>query len=127
MFRWSHSWTGPAASALSLAATLLFLGCTRQDAGADAHALRISQRNEPADLDPATATLPDEFFIIRALGEGLVVPAMDGGAPQPAVADRWEISADGMNYTFHLRENLRWSNGEPLAAEDFIASFQRAL
>ena len=43
--------------------------------------LRLSQRNEPADLDPATATLPDEFFIIRALGEGLVTAGPDGRTP----------------------------------------------
>ena len=50
-----------------------FLGCKprTESAGTEQKILRISQRNEPADLDPATASLPDEFFIIRALGEGL--------------------------------------------------------
>lgn len=89
--------------------------------------LRLSQRNEPADLDPAKATLPDEFFVIRALSEGLVVPATDGGPPLPAAAERWEISADGLIYTFHLRKDARWSNGEPVIAEDFVASYRRLL
>ncbi len=90
--------------------------------------LRISQRNEPADLDPATATLPDEFFIIRALSEGLVVP--DATVPvgvRSAIAARWEISADALTYTFHLRPEARWSNGDPVTAADFIFSYRRLL
>ncbi|MEO6568019.1 MAG: peptide ABC transporter substrate-binding protein [Opitutaceae bacterium] len=89
--------------------------------------LRLSQRNEPADLDPATATLPDEFFIIRALAEGLVVPSTDGGAPLPAAAERWDISENGLVYTFFLRKDGRWSNREPVTAQDFVASYHRLL
>lgn len=89
--------------------------------------LRLSQRNEPATLDPHLATLPDEFFIIRALSEGLLTPGPDGGAPQPAVAERWEISPDGRTYTFHLRPGAKWSNGDPVTAGDFVYSIQRAL
>ncbi|PJA37312.1 MAG: hypothetical protein CO182_12030, partial [Lysobacterales bacterium CG_4_9_14_3_um_filter_62_6] len=40
------------------------------------------------------------------------------------MAERWEISADGRRYAFHLRRNLRWSNGEPLLAAEIVASFQ---
>jgi ABC-type transport system substrate-binding protein len=47
-------------------------------------------------IDPATATLPDEFFVIRALAEGLVTAGPDGRTPQPAVAFRWEISPDAL-------------------------------
>ena len=89
--------------------------------------IRISQRNEPSDLDPATAGLPDEFFIIRALSEGLLVPAPGGGAPLPAAAERFEVSADGLTYTFHLRADGQWSNGDPVSAGDFIASLRRVL
>jgi oligopeptide transport system substrate-binding protein len=89
--------------------------------------LRLSQRNEPGDLDPATATIPDEFFVIRALSEGLVSPAPDGGAPRPAAAERWAISPDGLTYTFHLRPDARWSNGEPVTAQDFVDSYRRLL
>jgi len=102
-------------------------GCTRSELPADASILRISQRNEPGDLDPATADLPDEFFIIRALSEGLVTPDPDGGSPRPAAATHWEISADGLRYTFHLRPGALWSNGEPVTAADFIASYERVL
>lgn len=89
--------------------------------------LRISQRNEPADLDPATATLPDEFAVLRALGEGLLLPGANGAEPIPGAAERFDVSADGLVYTFHLRAGLRWSNGEPVTAADFLASFQRVL
>ncbi|MEO7599199.1 MAG: peptide ABC transporter substrate-binding protein [Opitutus sp.] len=89
--------------------------------------------NEPGDLDPATATLPDEFFIIRALSEGLVNPAPNrsdenaNASVLPGAADRWTVSADGLTYTFHLRENGRWSNGEPVTANDFLLSYRRLL
>lgn len=114
--------------AATLALAFLF-GCKpHADSTAPAEKiLRVSQRNEPADLDPATASLPDEFFIIRALGEGLLRPDPTGGATLPAAAERWEASADGLTYTFHLRPGAQWSNGEAVTAPDFIASYRRLL
>jgi oligopeptide transport system substrate-binding protein len=88
--------------------------------------LRLSQRNEPADLDPALASLPDDFFVIRALSEGLVVPT-GAGAPQPALAESWEVSPDQLTWTFHLRPNASWSNGDPVTADDLLASYRRVL
>jgi oligopeptide transport system substrate-binding protein len=127
-------------SAVCFALGALFVaivsGCAKREtasaarppsAAAAAPTLRLSQRNEPADLDPALATLPDEFAILRALSEGLLLPGENGGAPQPGAAARHDISSDGLTYTFHLRENLRWSDGEPVTAADFVASYQRAL
>ncbi len=109
----------------------LACGCARQEPAAPVapgqNILRVSQRNEPASLDPQLATLPDEFFIIRALKEGLLVPNPAGGAPLPGVAERWEMSADGLTWTFHLRANARWSNDRPVAAMDFVRSIHRAL
>jgi oligopeptide transport system substrate-binding protein len=106
----------------------LAFGCARQPSATSApQILRISQRNEPADLDPATATLPDEFYVIGALGEGLLIPNPKGGDPLPGAAKRYEVSADGLVYTFHLRADAVWSNGEPITADDFIASYRRIL
>ncbi|MBS0632693.1 MAG: peptide ABC transporter substrate-binding protein [Verrucomicrobia bacterium] len=118
--------TGLLAAGLALA---VLAGCKpHTDSAEPAQSiLRISQRNEPADLDPATASLPDEFFIIRALGEGLLRPDPAGGAPLPAAAVRWEVSPDGLTYTFHLRPGALWSNSEPVTAADFIASYRRLL
>lgn len=113
-----------------LVAVLALAGCARRDQApqpAGKQVLRISQRNEPADLDPAIASLPDEFFIIRALSEGLVIPAPDGEAVLPASAARWDVSPDHLSYIFHLRFDERWSNGEPVTADDFLESYRRAL
>ncbi|HEX2853815.1 MAG TPA: peptide ABC transporter substrate-binding protein [Opitutaceae bacterium] len=124
MSGWSRKFSGALVCA---GLALAFGGLPERTAAADSGILRLSQRNEPADLDPATATLPDEFFIIRALAEGLVVPATDGGAPQPAAAETWEISPDRLTYAFRLRDGARWSNGEPVTADDFVASYRRVL
>ncbi|PTX92548.1 peptide ABC transporter substrate-binding protein [Opitutus sp. ER46] len=115
-------------SAGALALLLLVAtGCREKSRSAPEGILRVSQRNEPTDLDPATASLPDEFFIIRALGEGLLVPNPAGGAPLPGAAAAYRVSDDGLTYTFQLRPGLQWSNGEPLTAADFLASFRRVL
>ena len=103
-------------------------GCKKADSSAPGQqVLRISQRNEPADLDPAVVSLPDELFILRALSEGLVSPSPNQAPPQPAAAESWEISPDQCTYTFHLRHDGRWSNGEPVTAADFLASYRRVL
>lgn len=108
--------------------TTIHSGCSKREAPASTEKiLRIAQRNEPATLDPQLATLPDEFFIIRALGEGLLTPNPEGGTPLPGVAERWESSPDGLTYTFHLRANAKWSDGTPVTAGDFARTIQRAI
>ncbi len=112
---------------------LAFTACTQRDpapAGGTSNSppvLRLSQRNEPASLDPATTTLPDEFGTLRALLEGLLLPGANGGAPLPGAAHRFEVSPDGLSYTFHLRPEARWSDGAPVTATHFIAAYRRAL
>ena len=74
------------APGFALIALLISAGCHRRSEPASAPGeavLRISQRNEPDELDPALAALPDDFFIIRALSEGLVSPAMQGANRRP--------------------------------------------
>jgi len=109
-------------------AGLLAAGCTKpRPAETSAQVVRVAQRNEPATLDPQLATLPDEFIVLRALSEGLVTPNPDGGTPLPGVAKRWEASPDGLTWTFHLRADARWSNGDPVTAHDFVYTARRAL
>ena len=104
-----------------------FTGCAKREAPAPStHFLRISQRNEPATLDPQLATLPDEFFIIRALSEGLVTPSPVGGTPLPAVASHWEATNEWQTWTFHLSGASFWSNGEVVTAQDFVSMIRRA-
>jgi len=64
--------------------------------------------------------------ILRDLYEGLIAEDA-AGRPIPGMAERWETSADGLRWTFHLRAGLRWSDGQPLDAEQIVASFRRAL
>ena len=81
---------------------------------------------EPETLDPHRAEGVNTADILRDVFEGLTIEAPDGTVI-PGEASRWEISADGRVYTFHLREALRWSNGEPLTAEDFVYSLRRSV
>ena len=82
---------------------------------------------EPGDLDPHLATAFTEFNIILALGEGLVASDESTGQPVPAAAEHWDVSADGLRYTFYLRRGAKWSNGESVRASDFVFSFERVL
>ena len=107
-------------------------GCAKREAPQASPAvapqiLRLSQRNEPADLDPAKTTLADEFGILRTLFEGLLIPGADGGTPRPGAATRFAVSPDGLTYTFHLRPDGRWSDGTAVTAAHFIDAYRRIL
>lgn len=77
-------------------------------------------------MDPHKSAYLFEATIEHDLYEGLVIYAPGGGLAGGA-AKSWDISPDGTIYTFHLRPGLRWSNGEPLTAEDFVYSFRRLV
>jgi len=97
-------------------------------AGATVERTTLRRGNGPeADtLDPQRARTDAAFNILRDLFEGLTAVGPDGSAV-PAAAESWTISADGLEYTFRLRENLRWSNGDPLHAADFVAGLRRLV
>lgn len=82
---------------------------------------------EPQDLDPQTTIGTPEAHIFYALFEGLVSQDPHDLHPIPGVAQSWDISPDGKVYTFHLRHNARWSNGDPVTSHDFLKSYQRIL
>jgi oligopeptide transport system substrate-binding protein len=88
--------------------------------------IAIGNGTEPETLDPHKATDVSSAEIIFQLFEGLVSYGPDA-AIVPGVAERWERSADGLGYVFHLRDTARWSDGSPVTAEDFVYSFRRAL
>ena len=81
---------------------------------------------EPSTLDAHRCQEIACGNVLRDLYEGLVAEGPDG-APIPGTAERWEVSGDGLTWTFHLRAGLRWSNGEPLTAAQIAASFRRAF
>jgi oligopeptide transport system substrate-binding protein len=78
-------------------------------------------------LDPHIVTGVSEHNIISALLEGLVSIHPSNLSPVPGAAESWEISDDGTKYIFHLRDNAKWSNGDPVTAKDFVYSWKRAL
>ena len=87
--------------------------------------LEYGNTTEPATLDPIKTTLTSEAAIVRELIEGLATNAPDG-SPIPGMATSWETSADGLTWTFHLRD-ARWSDGVPVTADDFVYAYQYGL
>ncbi|MEI9985469.1 MAG: peptide ABC transporter substrate-binding protein [Aliidongia sp.] len=81
---------------------------------------------EPDSLDPQRTTSQYSVQVDQDLFEGLVRFDRDKH-PIPGVAERWEMSPDGLTYTFHLRSDAIWSNGEKLTAEDFVYGFRRLV
>ncbi|MDA3919651.1 MAG: peptide ABC transporter substrate-binding protein [Salinisphaera sp.] len=88
--------------------------------------LRKGNGSEPGTLDPHQASGVPAAGILQDLYEGLVITGHKGGI-LPADAKTWEISADRKTYTFHLRDNARWSNGAPVTAGDYVFSFRRMV
>ncbi|MCJ2377288.1 ABC transporter substrate-binding protein [Vibrio sp. ZSDZ34] len=80
---------------------------------------------EVASIDPHKTEGVPESHVIRDLLEGLVNQDADGNTT-PGVAESWETT-DNTKFTFHLRKDAKWSNGDPVTAEDFVYSFKRAV
>lgn len=104
--------------------------CGRRDPSAvTADGVRLLLRGngpDPDSLDPHRARSMEAMVVLRDLFEGLT--RLDRhAAPAPAAAERWTMSANGRVYTFTLRPNLRWSNGDPLVAGDFVAGMRRLV
>ncbi|TCO60411.1 peptide ABC transporter substrate-binding protein [Caldanaerobacter subterraneus] len=90
--------------------------------------LRINLGEEPPRLDPQTSTDGVSFQVLNAVLEGLVRLGPDE-KPQKGsgLAKDWKISEDGLTYTFYLKDNIYWSDGNPITAYDFEYSWKRAL
>lgn len=82
--------------------------------------------SDPSTLDQQHTTSVPEDRVLRDLYEGLVAYNAKGEAIAGA-AKSWEISPDGLVYTFHLREDGKWSNGDPVTADDFRFTFRRIM
>jgi len=94
-------------------------------AGADT-LLRRGNGAEPQSLDIHAVQGVPEAHLLRDLYEGLVTEAADG-THIPGAAESWTISDDGRTYTFQLRVNGKWSNGDAVTAHDFVFAFQRGM
>ncbi len=117
---------------LAAAMVVMLAGCssdnkTRVEIGNEKQILHIGNGDEPADVDPHVTTGIPEYHIQLALFEGLVSKSSETLEIVPGVAESWQASEDATVYTFVLREDARWSNGEPMTAKDFVWSWKRAL
>jgi oligopeptide transport system substrate-binding protein len=110
---------------------MLLAGCgggpTPADLAAKEGILLLGNGAEPQGLDPHLVTGLGEHRILRTLFEGLTDLDPVTHVPIPAAAERWDVSDDGLVYTFYLRENGTWSTGDPVTAHDFVYAWRRIL
>ena len=118
-----------------LSLTLIFLiGCSENispvDSGLEQQIYHHGNGSEPQGIDPHIVTGVPEHHILISLCEGLTIPnpnpkGSDGYIP--GTAESWSISDDGKEYIFKLNKNAKWSNGDPVTADDFVWSWKRIL
>jgi oligopeptide transport system substrate-binding protein len=106
---------------------LSFLGGCTGKTKLESDVIVIGNGAEPKDLDPAITTGVPEHHIIQNLFEALVSVHPETLDPVPGVAESWKVSKDGKEYVFKLRTNAKWSNGDPVTAEDFVYAWTRLL
>jgi len=82
---------------------------------------------EVATLDPAVVTGVPEGRVLRAIFEGLTIKDPATLEPLPGMAESWTISEDKLTYTFKIREDAYWTNGDQFTAHDFVYSWKRFL
>ncbi|WP_018968903.1 peptide ABC transporter substrate-binding protein [Rubritalea marina] len=113
------------------ALTLSLISCDQRrtvDRASEEKVLLLGNGDEPKELDPQVVTGVIESNIINALFEGLCVRHPENeGVHLPGMAERWEANADFTQWTFHLRNDAKWSDGTPLTAADFLFAFERIL
>jgi oligopeptide transport system substrate-binding protein len=118
---------------LCVAGCLVFalFACARRETPAEAgvrtQTLLVGNRAEPSDLDPDSITVYTDTHIVFSLFEGLTKLDAKTSVAVPDLAESWDVSPDGMVYTFHLRHVARWSDGDPVTADDFVYSYHRIL
>ncbi len=120
-----------ALGAVLLIGSLALASCQKPESNVEkGNRLQILHKGngqEVEDLDPHLVRGVSGGNILAALFEGLVAEDPRDLHPVPGVAERWDISPDGRVYTFHLRADAKWSNGERIVAADFVASYRRIL
>jgi oligopeptide transport system substrate-binding protein len=100
---------------------------TPVDDGLQKQIFHFGNGSEPQGIDPHIVTGVPEHHILISLCEGLTIPNAFDDENLPGAAESWSVSDDGKIYIFKLRKNGRWSNGDPVTAEDFVWSWQRIL
>ncbi len=109
---------------LALSLLLFVTACGGNVEETDTGTLKRALSSEPESLDAHKARSIQAADVLRDLGEGLVTYSATGELI-PGAAESWTVSENGLAYTFTLRETGRWSNGDPVVAEDFVYAFGR--
>ncbi len=129
---WPTALFAPLRTLLLGFACLFVAACGGGDRAADTAAqngiLLIGNGAEPLSLDPHLVTGVPENRILTSLIEGLIAyHPTDDEEPEPGVAESWEHNEDFTVWRFNLRDDARWTNGDPVTAQDFLYSWQRML
>ena len=110
---------------ISLMLILLVLACGggKKEKG---NTFVLNPGSEPTSIDPQLSTDIIGGTVDELITEGLLRRSKDG-KPTAGLAEKWEVTPDGLVWTFHLRDGIKWSNGDPITANDFKAAWIRAL
>ena len=111
---------------LILVVAIVFTGCSLNKATGKKKILYSNNGSEPGSLDPALAQGTHESWVLENVFEGLMT-FDEKGELVKGMAKDYKISDDGLIYTFTIRDDAKWSNGEPVKAEDFEFAWKRAL
>lgn len=98
-----------------------------QEEQAAEQVVTIAWGAEPPSLDPGLATDTTSANILANIMDPLVTVEGEDLEPTPAVAESWDVSEDGTTYTFHLRDDATWTNGDPVTANDYEYAWKRVL
>ena len=107
-----------------LVSLLILASCTFR-VPKDPYALVRILPSDPENLNPITYTTSYAASVMDNIYEPLFTLNPETLLPKPILATHWEISDDKLHYTFHLRRNVKWSDGKPMTADDVIYSFQK--
>lgn len=128
--RMKRTWLSAKKCRLTVLSALIWLlaacGVGEQSGTSTQSILKRGIGPEPQSLDTQHASTVQSGAVQRDIGEGLTGYTPDGKLV-PAAAVGWSVSDDGLSYTFELREDARWSNGDPVTAKDFVFSLQRLV
>ena len=129
-----HLGTGIRAIALASAGMFVVAACGSSTgttgpnlAPASQQILRVNDGTEPNSYDPTQETYSYEAAVGREVFEALLKPKADNSDVQGAAAKSFDVSADGLTYTFHLQPNAKWSDGKPVTASDWVYGYQHLL
>ena len=117
--------TKPLAKLLASAVLLAIVVSSTATAALAGGTLRIAREQDSTSLDPVFTIQNADIWVINNMNSYLVRANPEATGVEPDLAESWDISEDGLTYTFHLREGLRFSDGSPLKASDVKFSLER--